>query len=229
LANDWILVSRIKAALRPKGKSSEDVTKGLLKQSRSLANGSIVLPLVAVRHGNNPVSLVITSKGSLQVVNCFPFSSANAQPITLNQRIQRDLETVLQPTVAHIQKERVFAREMYGAITKNLRDGGLPKSAAPDGQKSPTKTDGGWNLYFEVPVSSEYAERMPNLSLKAYVGIQIDEKDNPTNFIVAIKSPERVVMGSTECSGPVFNANRIPDNVREVLQEKLKPLFVSLS
>lgn len=40
---------------------------------------------------------------------------------------------------------------------------------------------------------------MPELNLKAYVGIQIDAEKNQTNFIVAMKSPERVVMGSTEC------------------------------
>lgn len=142
---------------------------------------------------------MITSKGTLQVFNCSLVSSANAKLLTLNPRIQRDLETVLQPTVAHIQRERVFAREMCDAITKTLREGGLPQSAEKDRQKSPAHTDEGCNLYLVVPVSSEYAERMPELNLKAYVGIQIDAEKNPTNFIVAMKSPERVVMGSTEC------------------------------
>lgn len=133
----------------------------------------------------------------------------------------------VRPTVSLILRERVFAREMYDAITKQLKEGGLPKSAKKGDQKSPSQTAEGCNLYFEVPVSSEYAERMPNLNLKAHVGIKIDEKDNPTNFIVAIKSPERTVMGSTECLGPIFSANRIPEEVRKPLKEVLKARLAS--
>jgi hypothetical protein len=124
----------------------------------------------------------------------------------------------MRSVIDKLSEENHHMKDARNKLIGSIRNGELSEKTQP--VKVFPLANGGKEYHMTLPAKAPNPQ-----DLKAHIAIVTDSSGTPRNVAVEIGNSRRTIVGSTQCSGPDFAANRVEQNGQDSLKVALKRLF----